>query len=105
MSDKTTRPFPNRTWPWRIEDDGDAEAEAERLKRPEHPSHMEGDKKVYDTPVRNQTTAKTVDTVGLVKVQLASGMSTIAAKHVRDLIREIEELRRIAYGEPIRGRR
>lgn len=42
--------FPNRTWPWRPEDDGDPEALAERLRRPEPPYRMEGTRRVYLTP-------------------------------------------------------
>ncbi len=30
---KTVGAFPNRTWPWRVEDDACPEAQAERIKR------------------------------------------------------------------------
>jgi hypothetical protein len=42
--------FPNRTWPWRVEDNDDAQALAERLRRPEPPYRMETGRRLYLSP-------------------------------------------------------
>ncbi len=43
----TERLFPNRTWPWRAEDNNSPEALEERERRPEPPYHWESGVKVY----------------------------------------------------------
>lgn len=44
---ETTLPFPNRSWPWRPEDDRCPEALAARVVRPEPDYHWENGAKVY----------------------------------------------------------